>query len=124
MNMMNEQRASALMDKYGDELYKFAYILTGADNDAAEVFSDALAEVITKNLLTGKDEEDRALLFARVYKYASKRKTAAEYDGKYGKKSDTFYELMKLPLKERAFYHLTEYEDMTEQKAKEVTGQK
>ena len=112
------------MDKYGDELYKFAFILTGTDKDAAEVFSDAFAQAAANGLLSGRDEEDRELMFAQIYKTASKLKTTAEYDGKYGKKSDAFYEMMKMPLRERAFYHLTEYENMTEQKANGVIGKK
>ena len=124
MNMMNDQRASVLMDKYGDDLYRFAFILTGTDNDAAEVFSGAFAAVCTNKLFTGKDKEDREILFCNMYKAASKLKTAALYDGKYGKKSDTFDELMELPLNERAVAHLIMYEDMTEQEANGVINRK
>ena len=40
------------------------------------------------------------------------------------KKSDTFDELMKLPLNERAVAHLIMYEDMTEQEANGVINRK
>ncbi len=121
--MLNDERAVFLLNKYGDDMYRFAYVLTCADNVAAEAVSDAFFEVTGKKTFTGVDSKDKELLLAQIYKNASKRKPAV-YDEKYGKKGDTFNELMKMPVKDRAISHLMLYEDMTEQKAKEVLGVK
>lgn len=121
--MKNEERAAFLLDKYGDELYKFAFILTGADGAASEVFRDAFAFAAGKKTFTNEDDPDKRLLFSIIYKLASKRKTEG-YKEEYGKKSDTFYEMLSLPLCERAVNHLVLYEDLTEKEAKEVINNK
>ena len=123
--MQNDDRALFLMKKYGDGLYRFAYILTLSDEAAGRIFSDAFADVTGKMLMTESDKDDRKTLFAHIYKNAVKCKTNGIYrEEKYGAKSDTFNEIIRLPLKERAINHLMIYEEMTEQEAKEVTGGK
>ena len=123
--MQNDDRALALLKKYGDGLYRFAYILTLSDGAAGQVLSDAFADVTGKLLLTESDKDDRKTLFKHIYKNAVKRRTGGVYDeSKYGKKSETFNEIVKLPIKERAIRHLMLYEEMTEQEAKEVISGK
>ena len=118
--MINEERAALLLDKYGDDLYRFAYILTLSEDTAGHAVSDAFAEASGRGLLSNSDKDDKKLLFSLIYKNTAKCKPGSFDEDKYGKKSETFYEIIKLPLKERASNHLALYEDMAEQDIKEV----
>lgn len=123
--MMTEKTAADLLEKYGDDLYRFAFILTLSEETAKNILAESFEYAAGKELLSGVDNKDKKLLLSRIYKNAVKSGKSATYDeNKYGKKSDTFIELIGLPLKERAIRHLCLYEDMEEKEAEEVISGK
>ena len=123
--MISEKKAADLLEKYGDELYRFAFIMTLSEETAGKILAEAFEYAAGKELFSGTDNTDKKLLLSRIYKNAVKSGKSASYDEeKYGKKSDTFNELVSLPLKERAVYHLTLYENMEEKEAEEVISGK
>ena len=123
--MKNEDRALFLLNKYGDDLYRFAFILTCSEDAAGRIMTEALEFASGNELFADKDKDDKKILFSRIYKSAVKNGEPALYDEeKYGKKSDTSNELINLPLKERAIRHLCLYEDMEEKEAEEVISGK
>lgn len=119
--MHNDDRALFLLNKYGDDIYRFAFILTCNEDRAGVIMAEAFEYAAGNGLFSDKDKDDKKLLFSRVYKNAVKNGDPAVYDEeKYGKKSDTFKSIVSLPLKERAIRHLILYEDMEEKEAEKV----
>lgn len=123
--MYQDDRALFLLNKYGDDLYRFAFILTCSDEAAGQILPDVFEEAAGKQIFTDKDKDDKLILLSLIYKNAAKRGGGGGYDEKkHGKKSGDFMQMIKLPQNERAVSHLMLYEDLTEQEAKAVTGSK
>ena len=121
---MNKEEVSASLDRYTEDAYKLAFILTLSEEGAVSVMEDAVEEMTVKGGWGGKDE--KTSFFALICKHAKKCRippmTAEELTEKYGKKSDDFYTLIAQPKAERARLHMIYYEDMSEEDAAKAAG--
>lgn len=124
--IINREEISASLDKYTTDAYKFAFVLTFSEEGAVTALEDAVAEMTSKEKWGCDDEKIQ--FFASIYKHAQKCKTppmkAEEITEKHGRKSDDFYLMPDMPVKERARQHLLLYEDMSESDAEKVTGKR
>ena len=124
---MPDENALNLLEKYSDELYRFAYILTCSDHGAADLLSEAFSELSGNDKFTYKADENRIILFSALYALAPKFEEAPDFElikQRYGEKNEEFYALLKAPLRERARTHLLIYEDMTEREIEGVLKRK
>lgn len=124
--IINREEISASLDRYTEDAYKFAFILTFSEEGAVTALEDAVAEMTAKEKWGGDDEKIQ--FFASVFRHAKQCKTAPmkadEITEKYGRKSDDFYSMSDMPAEERARQHLLLYEDMSESDAEKVTGKR
>lgn len=120
---MDKEKITEYVQKYTDDAYKFAFIVTLSEDGAAAALREAVKEMTKKELWDVEDVKDE--LFALVYKHGINcgipPMPAEEINARYGKKSDDFYSFIALPAKERARQHLIMYEDMSEADAEAVT---
>lgn len=121
---MEAEKISEYVEKYMDDAYKFAFIVTLSDEGAASALKSAVGEMTEKELWDSADvrKELYTLLYRHAVNCGAEPMTAAAISGKYGKKSDDFYSFIALPVNERALCHLTVYEDMSEEDATKVIG--
>lgn len=114
-----------LLDRYGDDIYRFAFVLTRSDATADKLVPAAFAYADEKQL-DQNDDENKLVIFKLIYAAAEKLTSIGmsdeEITAKYGKKSEDFLTLLRKPLKERAAEHLSVYEDLTAEQIKEITG--
>ena len=121
--MFDSDKAKSFAEKYGDDAYRFAFVIT-LSPDAAEKAVCAAFSALTSD--TGFDTEnpDKRRIFASVYshakKYASSEVKRGDIEALYGEKPEEFYEVLALPPKERAAEHLMLYEGYTEDEAQTI----
>ena len=124
---MTDENARILLEKYKDDFYRFAYILTCTDHGAADCLADAFSELSGNEKFTEKTEENRLMLFSAVYAFAPKYAEEPNIERikqRYGEKDAEFFDFLRSPMKERAYKHLTIYEDLTDAQASEVLKKK
>ena len=124
MTEKETENISSLLDRYGDDLYRFAFILTVSDNGALSVLSDAFTDAAKD--LSGDPENGKKTVLSYIYRRAAKctvpRMTNEEMTKAYGEKYPDFHEFLSLPVKERAVLHLKLYEDMSDAEAEETVS--
>lgn len=121
--MLDHDMARKFADKYGDDAFRFAFIITLDAEKAADAVCAAFTSLAADpdhNL----DDPDKRKIFSAVYKAA--KKTAAKsadrtkIEAAYGEKCEEFYEIASLPAKNRAIGHLTLYEGYSEPDAVKI----
>lgn len=125
--MDDYENVKKLLDKYGDDIYRFAFVLTCSDKGASALLCEAVSVLSGEDKFTKNITENRNLLFSALVEYAPKHAgifDSKQIKDKYGEKDETFYDLLKAPIAEKAFTHLTLYEDLTEKEAREIIKRK
>ncbi len=105
-----------------DQAYKLAFILTLSEEGAEQTVVAAAARLCRAKA----DGDIKELFFKAVCAEAKNVRTepmtAERITERFGVKSDDFYEFIKLPARQRAVLHLTEYENMTAEQAERIAG--
>lgn len=121
--MFDKDKAIAFAARYGDDAYRFAFIVT-LSKDAAEQAVCSAFEALSADEKFQPEEPDKRVIFAAVYKFAKKSAITEvkreEIEALYGEKPDEFFEIAAMPLKARAAEHLTLYEGYGEKEAEEI----
>lgn len=120
---MTNEEITAVLEKHADDLFRFAFVLTLSEEGAMTVMKEAVGDMTAKNKWDAEDVKKELLGY--IYKRARKYGTAAldknAVTGKYGPKSDEFFDFLSQPFEERAKGHLSMYEDMTDEEIAKVT---
>ena len=116
--------ASELADRYGEDLFRFDFILTVSQSAAEKLLSDTMQELTGAHRFTKDAWENKLTAISRIYKKAPKYAPKQPDPGYLQNKSEEFVQFLKLPLKKRAVTHLTLYEDLTADQAEEVLRRK
>lgn len=125
--VIQNETVKNLIDKYGDDLYRFAFILTCSDEGAASLLAASFSNLEGEKKFTEDETENRLMMLSEIYKNAAlyqKVTDVAALKEKYGDKGDEFYTFLSKPVYDKALVHLTLYEDLTEAEAKEVIKKK
>jgi hypothetical protein len=125
--MDDYESVTQLINRYGDDLYRFAFVLTCSDSGASELLADTFAALYAEDKLTEQIKENRLLVFKALYDRAPKFAGAPDREmikEHYGEKDAEFYGLLCLPIYEKALKHLVLYEDYTEKEAAEILQKK
>ncbi len=120
--MFDSDKARNFTDKFGDDAYRFAFIITLDAEKATDAVCDAFAS-LSADPGFNTEEPDKRRTFRAVYKAAKKSAGDPErekIEALYGGKCEEFYEIASLPVKERAVGHLTLYECYSETDAENV----
>ncbi len=120
--MFDSEKAKKFVDAFGDDAYRFAYIITLSKEAASEAVCGAFA-VLVGDPDFDPDRPDKKKIFFAVYK-AAKRSAGTpdkeKIEAEYGQKCGEFYEVASLPLHERAKEHLVLYEGYEEKEAEKI----
>ena len=118
--MFDRTKAANIINKYGDDAYRFAVILTLSTSEA-EAAVTAAFNALSEKENAEEDGLDKRKVFHAVYKAAKKNaltgKNRAEIEKDYGEKPEEFFDIASLPAKKRATEHLVLYEGYTEDEA-------
>ena len=120
--MFDSEKAKKFVDAFGDDAYRFAYIITLSKEAAADALRAAFASLAADPGFD-PDRPDKKKIFFAVYK-AAKRSAGTpdkeKIEADYGQKCGEFYEVASLPLPERAKEHLVLYEGYEEKEAEKI----
>lgn len=125
--VIQNENVKMLVDSYGDDLYRFAFVLTCSDEGAASTLAEAFSNLEGDKKFTESKAENRLMALSEIYKCAPSFAKLTDVEAikrKYGDKGEEFYIFLGKPLYEKALTHLTLYEGMTDAEAKEVLKKK
>ena len=118
--MFDREKAKLFTEKYGDDAYRFAVILTLSPAEAEAAVTAAFTALLGKADADSEDIDKRKVFHA-VYKAAKKNaltdEKRAEIEKEYGEKPEEFFDIASLPYKKRASEHLVLYEGYKEGEA-------
>ena len=120
--MFDSDKAKKFTDKFGDDAYRFAFIITLDAEKATDAVCGAFA-ALSADPDFDTEEPDKRRIFHAVCKAAKKSAGNADREkigALYGEKCEEFYEIAALPVKERATAHLTLYEGYSETEAENI----
>ena len=69
--VIQNETVKKLIDKYGDDLYRFAFVLTCSDEGAASLLAASFSNLEGEKKFTEDDSENRLMMLSEIYKNAA-----------------------------------------------------